>query len=487
MIGSRMAQSTFVDYALSPNLSEDETYTVELLIERGRQEIEDPVDWIAWGKRNDAREEPEYRPKVEREWVAPAAAELEKLTWLSFQKIRTAKRPVRDITALRYLPDLEGLCLNGSEVSDLRPLRHCVKLERVLLSGTPVMDLSPLEACVELDDLEIGEIPVLDLSVLESLPRLRQLSISSDQVPLLRRVPRLPAVEQLRVSGDCFESFVGFPEMPNLRVIWRAEVCSLEGLEGYLRVENLINFSGPFSSLKPLAHLKNLTHMNCWGCRVSDLKPLAGLLALRELHLDTEAEAVEVSPLESLPSLHDVAIKSRGVEVSGLEKLRSELSSWDVEFLSKNPRYIPSLAVEIVDQAEFDYYDGQAPYGILPDDTNEELLASELGWLDSKIDDVFAVDFEEDEDYAIPLASGGRRSRTVMLYSTVAIDAFSSLVLGIQDVLSRARNDWIIYLQSDPQDGEEDRIFTVWIYPEKIVVTPEYAEVVKALIDPRRN
>ena len=47
---------------------------------------------------------------------------------------------------------------------------------------------------------------------------------------------------------------------------------------------------------------------------------------------------------------------------------------------------------------------------------------------------------------------------------------------GIQQVLCRAKKDWIIYLQ------DEDEIFRVWVYAGKIMVTEGSAEVVRALI-----
>jgi hypothetical protein len=88
---------------------------------------------------------------------------------------------------------------------------------------------------------------------------------------------------------------------------------------------------------------------------------------------------------------------------------------------------------------------------------------------------VFSVDFREDEDYSIPAFCARSRSRTVVLLSERAVEAFSRLVLGIQDVLCRARRDWIIYFQHE--EGE----FTVWVYAFKIVVTEEHADRVREL------
>ena len=59
------------------------------------------------------------------------------------------------------------------------------------------------------------------------------------------------------------------------------------------------------------------------------------------------------------------------------------------------------------------------------------------------------------------------------------IKAFSRLVLGIQKVLAHIRNDWILYFQSE---GSE---FIVWVYPDKIVITPEFEKNVRNLLQAR--
>ena len=186
-----------------------------------------------------------------------------------------------------------------------------------------------------------------------------------------------------------------------------------------------------------------------------------------------------VGQLDSLPALHDVVIKQHGEEVKELEALRRQLTSWDVEFAAPKPRFTPALPVEVVDQETFVIYDTQKPYGVTEADGNEQLLSSERGWLEEKIDEVFAVDFKEGEDYEIPFQWGGARSRTVVLHSEEAIEAFPKLVLGLQEVLCKAKNDWIIYFQSLDED------FVVWVYPDKILLTPEFEPKVRELIQPR--
>ena len=116
---------------------------------------------------------------------------------------------------------------------------------------------------------------------------------------------------------------------------------------------------------------------------------------------------------------------------------------------------------------------------MLPTDGNEQLLDAEREWLEHQIELVFAPDFKEGEDYEMPFQWAGARSRTIMLQSEKAIEAFPLLVKKIQTVLSHARNDWIIYFQSE---GEE---FIVWLCADKIVITPEFEKNVRNLLQSR--
>jgi len=105
-----MSASSFAEYASLPDLTADETYTVELLIEIVRDNF-DPNYWDDWGDRVDAREAPDYKPKFSRDHIQPAATELMTLSWVSFQRFGDAERPVRDLSALRFLPEMSGLVL----------------------------------------------------------------------------------------------------------------------------------------------------------------------------------------------------------------------------------------------------------------------------------------------------------------------------------------------------------------------------------------
>lgn len=473
-----MKTTPFSDYALSSGLSADEIYTVELLIDYVEYDL-DPKYRNRETDFGEARFKPDYQPHFSKDVAIPAGIALQKLSWVSFQRSRDTKRPVRDLKALRFLPELSELFLIGNEVKDISPLAACPKLRRLNLGGNPIRDLSPLASCPTIEELELWGTPITDYAVLGSLPRLRSLAISVDQIPAFTRLKKLPHLQKLKLSSEAFRSFEGFPDMPDLRKIYGAIVDSLQGLERFPKLQNL-DLSGPFTSLEPLRASKALTHVQITESRVQSLEPLKGLSALRDLGLGTDARGIDLSPLYFLPALHEVWVGGKEGKPPALDKLRETLPSWDVEFLAAKPRHTPSLNLEVVDQETFDLYDTKKPFNWSDSDTNERLLSSELRWLQGRIEEFLEVDFEKDEDYSLSDRGNNARSTTVVLLSDRAVEAFPRLVLGIQKVLCHATKDWIIYFQSD--DVKEE--FVVWIYPDKIMVTKEHEKTVRKLIKP---
>ncbi|WP_395735580.1 leucine-rich repeat domain-containing protein [Prosthecobacter sp.] len=476
-----MSHELFADYARSTELTVDQIYTVESLVEYARGELEEDYYSHGWQERDDARAKPDYRPVIPQEWAAKAGPWLAKAKWISFQRLNEKKRPIRSLDAFQYLRSLTELILQRNEIKDIQPLHACKALKRLDLSRNQIEDMSALKACPAIKELNIAENPVKNLAVLEALPDLETLEISSDQLPVFSKIRRLSKLRKLEIHGDTFSSFEGFPEMPGLRIIWGAHVDDLAGVEKFPSLENLANISGGFVSLAPLKGVKRLTHANLHGGVITDLSPLSTLNELRELWLGTKAEKVDLTPLGGLPKLHGLNIKRDSQELPGVSEFRKKLSGWDIEFQAEKVRHMPSTRLEVVSQEEFDRFDTHEPFGMLPTDGNYELLESELEWLQERIETSFASEFKEREDYNIPLQWGGARSTTIVLLSEEAMHAFPRLVTGIQKALAHARNDWIIYFQSDASEDD----FIVWVYPDKIVTTREFEGNVKKLLQAR--
>lgn len=317
ILSNKMPAESFTQYAKSKDLNQDQTFTVELLIEEARREF-DPDYFDLWEERSDAREEEGYAPSFLNEHIEPAWDELQKLEWLSLQRVRGRQRPLRNVEAVRYLTKLTGLVLIDNEIADISAVGALVNLNRLHLAHNPITNLAPLATCLRIEELDIRGIPADDLSVLKSLQKLRELEISIDQIPALEKLESLPTLKHLDIGiGDAesFDSFEKFPEMPELQEIRGADVRSLKGLERYPKLRNLTNLSGVFDSLEPLRHAKKLSAANILSSRVASLEPIVGLPSLRELWIATDKAGLDLGDSRELRRIKELTIRASGKDI----------------------------------------------------------------------------------------------------------------------------------------------------------------------------
>jgi hypothetical protein len=485
---------SFVEYALNPNLDEAGAYTVCRLIDTVGCFIRDDWDWDWLDRRRK-----EFKSLIEPGLVRDAWPMLEGREWLSLQTIRDDDTKVTCLSALRYLTRLRRLVIQGNSVADLGPVCELRGLVYLNCHGNRLEDIGCLQGLTALQELLIAGNPLRSLQAIANLPSLCELHLGVSQVSLLTGCPPLRKLLALYISPESFEDdegfrdLTGFPEMPELQRLDATGVGELKGIERYPSLQDLELRSGTFESLEPLRGLRYLTHLNISSSRPLDFTPLHQLFALRYLHAHG-ATASNVSQLAGLPALHDLSVtRDDGEEDSAAKKLARTLTSWDVEFRTDGEDKTPSLEVEVVDQATFDYLD-QNPYGIQPGDANLSMLCSERGWLMDKIESALTVTLEAgdegDSDLALPGVGGMRRSERVIAYSRLAYQAFRDIVITVQTNLCECRNPWIVWFQSllkegpdaeDLPDDTED--FIVWIHPDKIQVAEKHASVVKRLLE----
>lgn len=385
---------------------------------------------------------------------------------------------ISDISVFKHLTNVTFLSLPANSIRSLDGLSRCVDLRDLSIPGNQVTNLAPLKNLTNLEELDLRENPIADYGALKNLPKLRTLRLGADQLPAFSHLDSVSAVQQLDVidqfgSSRPLDSFEGLPAMPELRGIRGAKARSLEGIQKFTNLMNVVNMSGNVDSLAPLIALRKLTHVDFSESRVRDLTPLASLLELRKISIATQAVELDLAPLSNLKKLHEVSLSvaGKGLDVT---KLTRGLESWKSEFRSERARHSPKLALEIVDQKTFDHFNGTERYGLDEWDGNEGMLRSEFHWLEDQIAEAFPSPAKEDEDYTLPHRWEVARSLTLWVHNDSLLNQFPRLATRVQKVLAHCRNDWIVYFDSDH--------FTVWIYPEKIVSTPNNEATVRAFI-----
>jgi hypothetical protein len=439
-------QPLFLTLARKPDLDQETAFTICRLIDHVGPSLKDDWDWD-WLD----GESLDYRALIEISLLKKAWKVLATKDWLSLQTISDEDKRICTISPLAELVELKSLVLQNNLIQDLAPVSRMLGLRYLNCHENKISDLTPLRNLRLLEELSLANNPVTSLRVLEDLPNLRELNLSTDQVQCFVECKSLPAIRSLDITGEeAIENLMQWPDMPSLKVLDAHKVQRLDGIERFGSLETLKFYEGEFSDLKPLSGLKRLTHLTICSSKQLDAAPLSGLHALRRLSINCP-KVRNITALTSLPVLHQVRMDDEATcDATELSALRKDLTSWDEEFKNIHKGRTPSLALEIVDQQTFDYYDSKAPYGMVPDDFNDGMLESEREWLLRQIRESLSVFLEDDTDFHLPYTSGRRRSERVILYSAKAYESFREIALAIQRILCETRNDWLIWAQALP-------------------------------------
>jgi hypothetical protein len=342
----------FQHWTLDPGRTNDELFTVELLLEWGR---------IVWGwkhqqpkmhdwdrehaHRKERRLNPAYRPQINREYLAYTVeiwADLKKLHYASWED-----RPIRNLDAIRFFPHLEELHLNDAEIADLSALRELRQLTSLQLhephtnGGHVLHDLTAIAGLPALSKVSISlRRPWPNVSALAELPSLRSLAYCGN-VLALRDVSRLDQVEKATFNADLhwktpLRNLQDLPEMPKVVHLKVDGISDLRGLDRYPEVLNG-NLIGPFQDLQPLEALKKCTYLRLEGEQFSNLAPAAEMPELRELLLVRE-RPLDLAPLADAVALREVNIERCSILRTELSALSATLLPWDGDFLAPEPR-----------------------------------------------------------------------------------------------------------------------------------------------------
>ena len=351
----------FIRWITDPVRTNDELFTVELLIERMRF-------WQHWPFRarrldfdheqkakKERRFNPAYRPLL-------ALDELEALqeradTVTHFGSNGLSDRPLRDLTALSFFPALENISISSVDVSDLSPLGSLPKLkgftlmESPDLSGAGRFDFGQLGEKPALDHLRISlRQPWPDLSALARWPVIRELYYSGNLLAL-SEVETLPAAVVVQAqkwiqASTPLRDLKAFPSMPKVKRLDLEPTFSLRGIERYPTVVNL-ELGGDFADLAPLEAMENVTYLKLTSEHFTDLTPLTRLPKLRELVLVRE-RPIDLSPLTDAPQLRRIDFQRCATMRTELAALNAGLLPEAEDFLAKTPRPLGPLKFQLI-------------------------------------------------------------------------------------------------------------------------------------------
>ena len=230
------------------------------------------------------------------------------------QHLHLIHNHITDISPLAALMELRTLWLEGNPINDLAPLVG-LNLRELDLSSTSITDLRPLATLINLEALFLPENGISDISPLSGLTKLRELHLSDNNIEDLHPLSALTELRILWIQGNPIRDFSPLVElnltdlkydviedptgqtdpaeawMPDaaLRVAIRGEVGLLPGVpltKEKLQAVNYINVAGKgISDITGLEFATHLRELDISNNPITDLRPLANLIALESLHL----------------------------------------------------------------------------------------------------------------------------------------------------------------------------------------------------------
>ena len=244
--------------------------------------------------------------------------------------------PINDLTPLGGL-NLRELDLSSTSITDLRPLATLINLESLFLPGNGISDISPLSGLTKLRELHLSDNNIENLHPLSTLTELRILWIQGNPITDLSPLAGLNLTD---LKYDVIEDPTGQTDpaeawMPDaaLRVAIRGEIGLLPGVpltKEKLQAVNYINVAGKgISNITGLEFATHLRELDISSNPITDLRPLANLIALESLHLSElvpNTLNLDISPLATLINLKELFLVGNGIldisPLAGLKKLR---------------------------------------------------------------------------------------------------------------------------------------------------------------------
>lgn len=176
-------------------------------------------------------------------------------------------RKVRDISALKYLKNLEILHMDWQEIEDISVLAGLTKLESLSLRDNKVKDIRPLQGLKNMELLDLSNNEIEDISVLANMKRLSGLYLSNNQISDISVLHELKKLAGLDLYGN--------------------KVSDLGPLRGLMKLSTLDVARNELED-EDLAAIENLTGLHGLYLgfnRIQDVSALTGLCELRTLDL----------------------------------------------------------------------------------------------------------------------------------------------------------------------------------------------------------
>jgi hypothetical protein len=448
-----MNQEAFITWALDPARTVEERFTVEMLVEnmlgfwhvkhktgyyegyeirmeRDRQRYFNPAYVPAYSE-TDLRHAAEVWPERKFWWVS-----------LPYQR-----RPIRDVSALRFLTHLEEIKIGGSEISDPSVFAELPNLKLLEFASSTCEDFRSLARCKQLRSLTLSlQMHWPDLAGLEQLEQLETLVLAGNLIALR---PGLiwPQVRRggLNCSPLAVRSVRDLPVFPACEILQLGGVDRLDGIEAFPRLRNL-QLTGVVRDFAPLAALEQLTCFTYSGAEPLDVAPLTRLPKLQFAAFNSQhvynldkARPRDYMPLLDAPQLRELQVTGCPPVETEVANLNLLFPAWDELFLAPQPRPVPSFRFIIAPTQKQPRFPEVA---LEPEDhgfADTGLRGCEGRWVAKFIERTVTAKLGGHPEWGTVTADGIRRCFHATITCFALIEKLPVMLEGMREAISRLR------------------------------------------------
>ena len=203
------------------------------------------------------------------------------------EKLNLRANRIHDITPIDNLRELHQLNLRQNSISDIRVLDNLKKLKTLNLHSNKISEISSLKSSANLIDLNLGQNNVMDIDVLINLVSLKNLNLKDNSISDISPIANLTKLQSLNLGGN-----TNIPSITPLASLTDLRSLNLRNVPVGSQVELLSRFT-------------NLSRLNLRNANISDIAPLATLMASGALQssLDIRDNPIPRQPADGYAAL----------------------------------------------------------------------------------------------------------------------------------------------------------------------------------------
>jgi hypothetical protein len=451
-----MNQEAFIEWALDDARTLEERFTVEILVEEMLPQWHfkhNSGQFEGWEVRHERDRQrylnPAYVPGYS-ETDLRRAAEVwpeRKFWWVH---IPHQKRPIRDVSALRFFTHLEEIKIHGSEIADPSPLVELPNLRTLEFASSTCEDFRPFARCTQLRSLALGlQVHWPELAGLDNLEQLETLSLKGNLIALPQGLV-WPRVRRgtLNCSPLAVRSVRDLPRFPACEFLQLGGVERLEGIEAFPKLRNL-TLTGVVRDFSPLTVLNKLTCFTHNGALPLDVTPLTRLpklhfaaFATQHVYNIDKARPRDYMPLLDAPQLRELVVAGCPPVDAEVANLNTLFPTWDELFLVPQPRPVPPLRFIIAPMQKHPHLPDVA---LKPEDdglADDGLRACEGRWVEKFIHRHVTAKLGGQPEWGTVTANGISRSFFATITCFALIEKLPLIVDGLREAIARLRSDY---------------------------------------------